>query len=229
MNKTTQAKDPFIANEKDKYQTVDKHLQKISGSKVKQLPQEEIQNIINAGKILSEEEKTLIDSWKNGNKQKDLQDEFDVIRDSKETEKTLIDLGIITAEQAKNRLLQQHKAGKGIYYQQFSNHKIDGIDITRDYFLEKNNKKGWFGKKVKEGLTDKASVQDIVRNVKLRKIQASNIKEALNFIEKNFAQNLDNGVKQGYVPVNRHLLANAMRGRTSKEWYKTLEQGEDAI
>ena len=230
MNKTTQAKDPFIANEQDKYQTIDKHLQKISGSKVKQLPQKEVKTIIDAGKISSEEEKTLIDSWKNGNKQKDLQDKFDVIRDSKLTEKDLIDLGIITSEQAKNRLLQQHRAGKGIYYQQFSNHKLDGIDITRDYFSERNSKKGWFGQKIKEGITDKATVQDIVKNIKLRKIQASNIKEALNFIEKNFAQRIDEkGIKQGYVPVNKHLLANAMWGKTTKEWYKTLEQGEDAI
>ena len=52
----------------------------------------------------------------------------------------------------------------------------------------------------------------------------------MNFIEKNFAQRIDEkGIKQGYVPVNKHLLANAMWGKTTKEWYKTPEQGEDAI
>lgn len=158
------------------------------------------------------------------------EDRFHVIRDSKATEKYLIDLGVITEEQAKNRLLQQHTAGKGIYYQQFTNHGVDGIILNRDYQGERNSKKGWFGQKIKEGVRDKATVQDIVRNAKLRRVQAENIKEALDYIEQNFAEKIGSeGVKTGYVPVNKHLLANSLWGKTTKEWYKTIEKGEEAI
>lgn len=150
---------------------------------------------------------------------------------SKAQEKIKIDFDIITEEQAANRLKQQSADGNGVYIKQGYGKSDGKIDLTKDYNAGRNNKVGQFGEKVLEGLKQKGSTKDILIETKKEEIKAQHMKDSIDFIESEFAKPIpDSGkISNGYVAVNRNLLANALWGNKSTAWYKTMADGEEAI
>lgn len=150
---------------------------------------------------------------------------------SKAQEKIKIDFDIITEEQAANRLKQQSADGNGTYIKQGYGKSDGKIDLTKDYNEGRNNKVGHFGEKVLEGLKQKGSTKDILIETKKEEIKTQHLKDSIDFIESEFAKPIpENGkIQNGYVPVNRNLLANAIYGNKSTAWYQTMADGEEAI
>ena len=147
------------------------------------------------------------------------------------TEETKIKYGILVPEQAENRLKQQ---GGGVYLAggRGSNKSgIEDIDLTKDYNASRNNKEGLFGRNTTEGFnSSKTAHKQIVDSTK-DYIRTKHSADVVDYLEEKFAKSLnEKGEAQtGYVKVNKKLLATAVYGKYSKEWYETLSSGEEAI
>lgn len=154
-----------------------------------------------------------------------------VANTSKDTENTLIELGLLDREQAANRLKQQSsKTGEDKAYFKGKRNVKDGIDIDKDYNLSAKTKEGLFGKKSKDGINEIGSAEDITREEINRNLHAHYTKNTTDYVAKNFALPIEDGkIKDGYIGVNRTLLNHMVHGRLSSEWYKTMAAGEDAI
>lgn len=150
---------------------------------------------------------------------------------SKHQEQIKIDFDIITQDQATNRLKQQAKDGEGVYFKQGFGKANDKIDLTRNYNESRENKVGHFGKKALEGLKEHGSTRDILIETKKEEIKLQHLKDSVDFIESEFAKPIpaSGKVSEGYVAVNRNLLANAVYGNKSTAWYEMMEKGEEAI
>ena len=150
---------------------------------------------------------------------------------SKHQEQIKIDFDIITQDQATNRLKQQAKDGEGIYFKQGFGKANDKIDLTRNYNESRENKVGPFGEKALEGLGKHGSTKDILVETKKEEIKLQHLKDSVDFIESEFAKPIpaSGKVSEGYVAVNRNLLANAVYGNKSTAWYEMMERGEEAI
>ena len=142
-------------------------------------------------------------------------------------------LGILSDERSINRLKQQ--VGKDDIsdldvdyvkkmYEPSGNSK-GGIDVSKN-----NGKLGNYYQKKKDGVSQRAHIKHnfIDRYKETKKLE--NIDDGLNFIQDNFAKPItDNIVQDGYVAVNRKVLANAMYGRQSQDWYKAITSGKEEI
>lgn len=142
-------------------------------------------------------------------------------------------LGILSDERSINRLKQQ--VGKDDIsdldvdyvkkmYKPSGNSK-GGIDVSKN-----NGKLGNYYQKKKDGVSQRAHIKHnfIDRYKETKKLE--NIDDGLNFIQDNFAKPItDNIVQDGYVAVNRKVLANAMYGRQSQDWYKAITSGKEEI
>ncbi len=150
---------------------------------------------------------------------------------SKHQEQIKIDFDIITQDQATNRLKQQAKDGEGVYFKQGFGKANDKIDLTRNYNESRENKVGHFGEKALEGLGKRGSTKDILVETKKEEIKLQHLKDSVDFIESEFAKPIpaSGKVSEGYVAVNRNLLANAVYGNKSTAWYEMMEKGEEAI
>lgn len=150
---------------------------------------------------------------------------------SKHQEQIKIDFDIITQDQATNRLKQQAKDGEGVYFKQGFGKANDKIDLTRNYNENRENKVGHFGEKALEGLGKRGSTKDILIETKKEEIKLQHLKDSVDFIESEFAKPIpaSGKVSEGYVAVNRNLLANAVYGNKSTAWYEMMEKGEEAI
>lgn len=150
---------------------------------------------------------------------------------SKHQEQIKIDFDIITQDQATNRLKQQAKDGEGVYFKQGFGKTNDKIDLTRNYNESRENKVGHFGEKALEGLGKHGSIKDILVETKKEEIKLQHLKDSVDFIESEFAKPIRASGKasEGYVAVNRNLLANAVYGNKSTAWYEMMEKGEEAI
>lgn len=150
---------------------------------------------------------------------------------SKHQEQIKIDFDIITQDQATNRLKQQAKDGEGVYFKQGFGKANDKIDLTRNYNESRENKVGHFGEKALEGLGKRGSTKDILVETKKEEIKLQHLKDSVDFIESEFAKPIpaSGKVSEGYVAVNRNLLANAVYGNKSTAWYEMMNKGEEAI
>ena len=150
---------------------------------------------------------------------------------SKRQEQIKIDFDIITQDQATNRLKQQAKDGEGVYFKQGFGKANDKIDLTRNYNESRENKVGHFGEKALEGLGKRGSTKDILVETKKEEIKLQHLKDSVDFIESEFAKPIpaSGKVSEGYVAVNRNLLANAVYGNKSTAWYEMMNKGEEAI
>ena len=150
---------------------------------------------------------------------------------SKHQEQIKIDFDIITQDQATNRLKQQAKDGEGVYFKQGFGKANDKIDLTRNYNESRENKVGHFGEKALEGLGKRGSTKDILVETKKEEIKLQYLKDSVDFIESEFAKPIpaSGKVSEGYVAVNRNLLANAVYGNKSTAWYEMMNKGEEAI
>lgn len=150
---------------------------------------------------------------------------------SKHQEQIKIDFDIITQDQATNRLKQQTKDGEGVYFKQGFGKANDKIDLTRNYNESRENKVGHFGEKALEGLGKRGSTKDILVETKKEEIKLQHLKDSVDFIESEFAKPIpaSGKVSEGYVAVNRNLLANAVYGNKSTAWYEMMSKGEKAI
>lgn len=150
---------------------------------------------------------------------------------SKHQEQIKIDFDIITQDQAINRLKQQAKDGEGVYFKQGFGKANDKIDLTRNYNENRENKVGHFGEKALEGLGKRGSTKDILIETKKEEIKLQHLKDSVDFIESEFAKPIpaSGKVSEGYVAVNRNLLANAVYGNKSTAWYEMMNKGEEAI
>lgn len=150
---------------------------------------------------------------------------------SKHQEQIKIDFDIITQDQATNRLKQQAKDGEGVYFKQGFGKANDKIDLTRNYNESRENKVGHFGEKALEGLGKRGSTKDILIETKKEEIKLQHLKDSVDFIESEFAKPIppSGKVSEGYVAVNRNLLANAVYGNKSTAWYEMMNKGEEAI
>ena len=142
-------------------------------------------------------------------------------------------LGILSKERSINRLKQQVGKDdisdldvdyvKKMY--ESSNTSKGGIDVSKT-----NSKLGNYYQKKKQGVSQRAHIKQnfIDRYRETKKLE--NIDDSLNFIQDNFALPIENNVIQdGYVAVNKKLLANAMYGRQSQDWYKAMNSGKEEI
>lgn len=143
---------------------------------------------------------------------------------SDETENLLIKRGIITEEQAINR---KKMTDTDIYIADRPEYHGDGsIDLTRDY---SDTKAGVTGQRKKETVRE-LGFEGFYKNTQARNIQAKYVDSVLDIVEKEFAKPIENGrVLTGYKAVNTDLLASAMFGRYSKQWYNTVSDGSEAI
>ena len=150
---------------------------------------------------------------------------------SKHQEQIKIDFDIITQDQATNRLKQQAKDGDGVYFKQGFGKANDKIDLTRNYNESRENKVGHFGEKALECLGKRGSTKDILVETKKEEIKLQHLKDSVDFIESEFAKPIpaSGKVSEGYVAVNRNLLANAVYGNKSTAWYEMMNKGEEAI
>ena len=150
---------------------------------------------------------------------------------SKHQEQIKIDFDIITQDQATNRLKQQAKDGEGVYFKQGFGKANDKIDLTRNYNESRENKVGHFGEKALESLGKCGSTKDILVETKKEEIKLQHLKDSVDFIESEFAKPIpaSGKVSEGYVAVNRNLLANAVYGNKSTAWYEMMNKGEEAI
>lgn len=150
---------------------------------------------------------------------------------SKHQEQIKIDFDIITQDQATNRLKQQAKDGDGVYFKQGFGKANDKIDLTRNYNESREKKVGHFGEKALEGLGKRGSTKDILVETKKEEIKLQHLKDSVDFIESEFAKPIpaSGKVSEGYVAVNRNLLANAVYGNKSTAWYEMMNKGEEAI
>lgn len=153
-----------------------------------------------------------------------------LVKYSTQDEKTLIDLGIITPEQAKNRLIKQHYKGEGVYIPTTYKPSKGKIDLEKDYNAGRRTKKGLFGEKKEYGVDREVDVKETVKKTIQRHIDIEHVKNVSKVVEDTFAEHIINGeIKKGYIGVNKNLLNTMMYGKYSKDWYKTIASGEDAI
>ena len=153
-----------------------------------------------------------------------------LVKYSTEDEKTLIDLGILTPEQAKNRLRKQHYKGEGVYIPTVYKKSKGNINIEKDYMEGRRNKKGVFGQKKEYGVDREVDAKETVIKTIERHIDIEHVKNVSKTVEDLFAEPIvNNEIKKGYIGVNKNLLNTMMYGKYSKDWYKTLSSGYDSI
>ena len=150
---------------------------------------------------------------------------------SKDTEKTLIELGLLDEAQAANRLKQQSilNGTDKAYFRSTSKSKT-GIDINKDYNATANTKEGLFGKKTQKGVHETGSAEDITRYEINRNLHAHYTKNVIDYVANKLALPIKDGrIKDGYIGVNKNILSHMVHGRMSSEWYNTMVKGEEAI
>lgn len=156
----------------------------------------------------------------------------ELVKFSKQDEKDLIDLGIITERQAKNRIKQNtiSRNSSGYYFVNPKANPKSTIDINKDYNEAQKKKQGIFGKKTLDGISKKGNAKLFTEaNIK-KHINVNRTKTISNFVYDNFAEPIINDkVKDGYIAVKKPILNALILKNYSKEWYKTLMAGEKAI